>query len=379
MNLRRFLLLAIITGLILGMLSLISPKSLGVSDLRLQRLSQGVNLNRWFSQTELTHETFQTRITAEDVQIVKDLGFQHVRLPIDPEILFDEDNPARLNPDNLPYVDAALDMILEEGLAVIVDLHAEADFKGRLYNDATLVDQFAQFWQTLAEHLSHRNPDLVFLEVMNEPATEDPQIWYNIQEELLAAMRAGAPENTLIASANQRVGDVWIPIAALEELEPVSDPNVVYNFHFYEPKHFTHQGATWTWDVVSHYRNIPFPSSPQAIAPILSSIEDEQARQRLRSYGEYRWNAERLDDLISRAAAWATKHHVSVTCNEFGVFRPFAPEADRAQWHADVRRLFEQYNIGWTVWAYGGGFNIVREVNNQRTANPALIDALLGS
>ncbi len=378
MKLWKFLGVAIATCLVLSLLTLFSPQSLGVSQNRLDKLSQGVNLARWFAQTELTHETFQNKITPDDVQMIRELGFNHVRLPLDPEILFDEAQPTRLNAENLPYVDAALDMILESGLAVIVDFHPLPRFKSRLYSDIGFADAVTQFWGALASHLSERDPDYVFLEVMNEPATEDPQDWYVIQERLLAAMRASAPENTLIASANQRVSDNWSPIFALEQLTPVDDANVVYNFHFYEPKHFTHQGASWGWDALAHYANVPFPVTPETVEPLLASIEDAAAKQYLQNYGEYRWNIERLDELIRRAADWGRSHHVPVSCNEFGVYRRVAPRADRLKWIAGVRSLLESYSMGWAMWSYDDGFGMITENRDQPEPDLEVVDALLG-
>jgi aryl-phospho-beta-D-glucosidase BglC (GH1 family) len=361
------------------MLSLVSPKSLGVSESRLEQLSQGVNLAHWFAQTELTPETFETRITEADIEQIQSLGFRHVRLPVDPAILMLEDEPTRLNPENLPYVDAALDLIQSHDLAVIVDFHPEPDFKERLYRDAEFVDNVVVFWETWARHLSDRHPEWVFLEVINEPATEDPQDWYAMQERFLAAMRRGAPNHTLIASTNQRVRDDWSPIRALEQLEPVADPNVVYNFHFYEPKHFTHQGASWGWEMLQHYENVPFPATPETVEPLLSSIEDEQAQQFLKNYGEYRWNADRLDELISRAARWGREHRVPVTCNEFGVYRRFAPRGDRLQWIADTRKILEKYDMGWAMWSYDGGFGLLAsDVDGDPIPDLEIVEALLG-
>jgi aryl-phospho-beta-D-glucosidase BglC (GH1 family) len=347
-----------------------------VSQAQYERLSHGVNLSHWFAQTDLTPENFQNRITAKDLKRIKDMGFRHVRLPVDPEILFNAKNPERLNPDNLKYIDTALDQILAQKLGVIVDIHPKDGFKQRLYEDEAFVEAVGKFWQTLAKHLSNRNPELVFLEVMNEPASTDPQVWYTIQQKLLAAMRKGAPQHTLIASANERVGDVWNSIQALEELTPLEDPNVVYNFHFYSPHDFTHQGATWGAKRWKYLLNIPYPSSPEAVAPILPKITNEHTTQKLREYGEKQWDRKKLEELLSRAATWAKANNVLVTCNEFGVYRKVAPEKDRITWLRDVRSVLENYQISWAMWDYNGGFGLFAEQNGKYVPEEKTLKAL---
>ncbi|MGQ4649260.1 cellulase family glycosylhydrolase [Lyngbya aestuarii] len=374
---RRYFLAFFTTFLLsAGVFSLKAASSRGVGKARLALLTRGVNLSHWFAQTRLIPENFQNRITTEDIKRIREMGFRHVRLPVDPDILFDKEKPESLNKENLKYFDAAVDKILAQNLALIVDCHPTSGFKQRLYRDASFAKDFARFWRTLAEHLGRRSPEKVFLEVLNEPDTEDPQEWYDLQRPLLAAMRAGAPEHTLIASANQRVGDDWSPIRALEMLTPVDDPNVVYNFHYYKPKQFTHQGATWGWDLLQYFRDVPYPSSLEAVAPLISKIDNVAARRSLQYYGEQTWNADKIEAQISRAAAWAKAHQVCVTCNEFGVYRQAAPAEDRAAWLRDVRSVLEQHQIGWAMWDYKGGFGATIEVNGDLVPDKRVLSAL---
>lgn len=367
-----------ISFLITCLLIVAAPHSFGEAEARSDRLTQGVNLAHWFAQAPLTPEHFQTRFTPEDIQLIKELGFKHVRLPVDPEVLFNPDQPAQLKQNNLFYLDAALDQILAHDLAVIVDLHPQGSFKQQLYQDPAFVGSVATFWQSLAQHLSQRSPDQVFLEVLNEPDPPDPHHWYAIQRQLLEAMRRGAPDHTLIAAANQRVDQNWDPIMALEALTPVGDRNIVYNFHFYQPKLFVSQGATWGWDLLEHVEQVPYPSSPKRVAPLLDSVNHTAARDRLRNYGKTHWNAQKLEDKIRKAATWAKKHHVPLTCNEFGVYRKVAPPADRVDWIRDVRSLLETYDIGWTIWEYDRGFGVVTRENGTLTADPKVLQALFG-
>lgn len=339
---------------------------------RLARLRRGINLSHWFAQSgDYSKAHLESHTTAEDIALIKSLGFDHVRLTIEPAQLFAWEDPERLKSEHLKYLDNALDMVLAHDLAVIVDIHPSDEFKTRLNSSDRQIEAFGKFWRVLAQHLSTRDPERVFLEVINEPMVEDGYRWFGMQGKIISGMRAGAPQYTIIASGHR-----WSGIPELLFLQPYADRNIIYNFHFYEPFAFTHQGATWAGANLPFYKNIPYPSSPENISKILDTILDERARYNLVRYGEDCWNAARIDREISIAAAWATRYQVPLTCNEFGTFRNFAPPADRAVWVKDLRTALEKYGIGWTMWDYAGGFGVVNKQNGHATPDPEIVKAL---
>jgi hypothetical protein len=348
------------------------PAAHGVSDARFAKLARGINLSHWFAQApRYEHDHFQSYITVEDVRLIKSMGCAHVRFTLNPLLLLNEHDPATLHNENQAYVDAALDMILEQDLAVIVDLHPEDDFKLRLRDSDEAVAKFATFWQAFAKHLSARDGEQVFLEVLNEPVMRDAARWASIQTQLLAAMREGAPNHTLIATAHK-----WSSLTELLMLEPVVDRNVVYNFHCYDPHIFTHQGATWSMEYLPHLEYLPYPSSPQALDPILANVDNEQARQATREYGAQCWDTTKIDAWIGQAAAWGKQHNMHLTCNEFGVYRRKSKPEHRNAWLRDVRTSLEQHNIGWTMWDYAGGFSVATTTSNRREVDQETTAAL---
>jgi endoglucanase len=339
---------------------------------KLARLRHGINLSHWFAQAaDYSRAHLESHTTAEDIALIKSIGFDHVRLTLEPAPLFNGDDPARLNAEYLKYLDNALDLILAQGLAVIVDIHPSDEFKKRLNSNDRQIEAFGKFWRALAQHLATRDPERVFLEVINEPMVEDGYRWLGMQGKLIAAIRAGAPQHTIIASGHR-----WSGLAELLFMQPYGDDNIIYNFHFYEPFAFTHQGASWAGPNQSFYKNIPYPSNPESVSKVLDTIQDEPARYNLLRYGEDRWNADRIDREISVAAAWAARNHVALTCNEFGTYRTYAPPADRAAWIRDMRTALEKYGIGWTMWDYAGGFAVVNKKDGHATPDEEVLKAL---
>src|ERR1044071_8961576 len=219
---------------------------------RLARVRRGVNLSHWFSQSrDYSEKHLRGHTAARDLELIKGLGFDHVRFTVEPAPLFDEARPAELNRAYLGHLDGALDMLLGSGLAVVFDLHPSDEFKLRMRSDDRFVAAFADFWRALARHLSARDPERLFLEIVNEPMVEDPYRWMGIQAKVASAIREGAPLHTIVAT-----GPRWSSIEELLRIAPLADRNVIYNFHFYEPHNFTHQGATWGAEVWPHLKGV---------------------------------------------------------------------------------------------------------------------------
>jgi len=347
----------------------------GVPGSRLGRLRHGINASAWFAQVYdkrgYTKEHFQDWTTAQDIALIKALGFDHVRLSVDPQPMMASHRPDEIPAEYLGYLDAAVKMILDQGLAVVIDLHPESDFKARLAKDDSSVQEFADFWRALARHYSSWDAERVFLEILNEPEMSDRYRWYGVQAKLAAAIREGAPRHTMIAA-----GARWSDNDDLVFVEPLRDPNVIYNFHFYEPHIFTHQGATWGAYFWHWVKGLHYPSSPESAAKTAAGVPDAADRLAVIRYGQDHWDAARVDAEITQVAEWAGRRGVPVVCNEFGVFRDYSDPRDREAWIHDVRMSLERHGMGWTMWDYSGSFGVVIKKDGRSVPDESTVRAL---
>jgi endoglucanase len=352
-------------------------KKLPVAD-RLARLRKGINLSNWFAQGKSGDlEHVRNFINSSDIQEIKKLGFTHVRLPIDPSYFLDEKNPSQLNSKYLAELDRAIASITSQDLAVIVDLHHSGDgFRKRLAHDDGFVTAVETLWRSLASRYSTYSPNLVFFEVLNEPAFTymfaDRQMgikrWVSVQERLVKAIRQSSPQHTLIVN-DADFGN----IEQLSQMPLLADKNAIYNIHFYEPMVFTHQGADW----VQHFQDlqdIPYPFTSPACQSILPKLKAE-ARKMVAWYCKESWGEAQLEAEIAKLAAWQKAHDVKLLVTEFGVYK-HANIRDRLNWIRRTRSLFEKYDIGWTMWEYEGGFGLTTEVNRQHQIDPEVAKAL---
>jgi len=351
-----------------------TPVSSSVPPSRVAHLRHGINLSAWFAQVYdpkgYTKEHFESWTTSADIALIKSAGFDHVRLSVNPQPIMDASHHSGGNEEYLGYLDSAMKMILDAGLAVELDIHPDSDLKQRLAKEDDFVERFADFWRMIAKRYASYDPDRVFFEIMNEPEMRDAYRWYGVETKLAAAIRQTAPANTILAA-----GAKWDDDDDMILLEPLRDPNVIYVFHFYEPHIFTHQGATWGAFYWHWLKDLHYPSDPKNAEAVAPTVPEAVHRLEVIRYGQDHWDSSRIEAEINQAAEWARRNGVPLVCNEFGVFRQAQPQ-DRNAWIRDVRTSLERHNIGWAMWDYTDSFGVAVKKNGKSVLDEETVKAL---
>ena len=342
---------------------------------RSRRLRRGVNLSHWFSQVywkpgyKPAH--LDTFVRASDFALIRDLGFDHVRFPIACEPLLAGASRGRLPAGYLARIRDRVLGLLDHSLAVIVDVHPEDAFKRNLAAEPAALARFVDFWRQLASALADCDPERVFFEILNEPCIHDAARWSGMQNTVASAIRRAAPDHTLVVS-----GDQWSQLPELLKLVPPEDRNLIANFHLYDPTAFTHQGASWSPPWAMFTKGLAYPADPKLVAGLMASVSDPDARRQLDEYVAMNWNAGAYHRFVQPAVEWGRTHGLCLTCNEFGVYKTFAPRASRLAWMRDVAAVLSDNGIGWTMWDYAGGFAVVAGEAGARVPDLELVAAL---
>ena len=354
-----------------------APAASGIAFARLAHLQRGINLSGWFTWGDYSQQHLDTWITPADLRLIHEMGFDNVRIGIDPAFLTHGSLVPRPTSQSaqteqaLAQLDHAVSEALAAHLAVTLTVFPDDNYKHALAGGDSGIDDLVLLWRVLAHHLAAADPDRVFFELINEPEVSDPYRWMGIQARLAAAIRGIDQQHTLIATAAS-----YSSLPDLLRLEPVRDPNIIYTFHFYEPYPFTHQGATWGSSDWVYYRDIPYPAPPQTLDRQMKAVPDDLARYNLYLYGAGAWSEQAFAQRLAFAAAWAQERGVPILCNEFGVYRDTADPASRARWIEDVRSALDQNHIPWAMWDYRGNFGIVIHTGSEITPDPAILRAL---
>lgn len=286
--------------------------------------TKGVNLGGWMSQCDYSRERLKTFISEYDIRKISSWGADHVRLPIDFNILEYPDGSPK--DEGFEHIDRALDMCFLHGLNVILDLHKTAGFsfdfgekEAGFFENPALQARFYALWERIAHRYGNCSRHLAF-ELLNE-VTEKEYIgkWNRISKECIRRIRVYAPDTVIL------VGSYYNNSATtVHELAAPYDNRVVYNFHCYEPLKFTHQGATWT-----------------------PAINPEESV----SFEESNITTEYFEELFASAIEAARKNNTILYCGEYGVIDRVSPE-DTLKWYKTIHAVFEKYGIGRSAWSY---------------------------
>jgi endoglucanase len=335
-------------------------------------VKRGVNISHWLSQSDDRGEVRVKKFTREDVKFIAEAGFDHIRIPIDEEQMFDE----ALKPEKEAFelLHNALAWCKEFDLRVVVDLHIlrthhfNAASKP-LFTERKAQEQFFDCWRMLSAELKKYPRSMVAYELMNEPVADDPEQWNVIVNECLAAVRELEPKRTVIIGANR-----WQSFDQVKNLRvPEDDKNIIISFHFYNPFAFTHYRASWT-DQKDNPLKVTYPgkmASADEVAKLSPAMKQKYGW--LASDGGYN-DINTLEQQIKQAYDAAAAMGRKAYLGEFGVIDG-ADEPSMVRWYRDIVAICEKYDIGYTTWDYKGGFGILRD-NGQPWQEK--IDALLG-
>jgi len=344
----------------------------GIAFERAEHLKRGVNLSSFYAQTrDISQARLDAYMTVGDMRALKAAGFDHVRLSINPALLIASPKTGTLRDGPMASLDKTVGQLLDAGLNVLLDIHAEEDWKAALTHGDDGASNLYAFWLNFAAHYAKSDPERVFFEVLNEPSMDDLYRWEGIQDRAVAMIRRVAPQHTIIATAA-----AWGHQDGLLAMEPVRDENVIYTFHDYDPMWFTHQGATWSTTSWAFLHGVPYPSTPQNIQPVLNQEPDERVRLEVERYGEDQWGPARVQAEVDAIARWAEERNVPLYCGEFGAFKDHSDPKMRAAWINDTRTALESRQIGWAMWDYDGNFGLANKTSAGIVFDPAILQAL---
>ncbi|MDX9972463.1 MAG: cellulase family glycosylhydrolase [FCB group bacterium] len=351
------------------------------------RLDRGICIDRQFRT--IPPEPAM-RIAAEDIRLIKSMGFEFVKVLVNPAPLMDQNG---LDDSKKWYLKELVDVAAHESLPVVVCIHPEWERKKVLLGDPLEFKRFLHFLEEIAGYLAKGwRPDQLALQLMTEPIAEKTD-WNELQPRMWQAARRAMPDHTLIL-AGDRVGK----IEGLLTTKPVNDSNVMYSFTFYDPFTLTLQGGEWiTPKVWSYLGSIPYPSSPEIVAERKQAILDRipadppdwrpSADGLLREYGEEHWNKEKIGAYVHKLAEWnaANGGGLRIWCAEFGCYQRTINPEDRYRYIKDVRESFEDNGIGWAYWSYNETMTVMTPDRTpfgraqDQTPDARMLEMLFGS
>lgn len=323
-------------------------------------LGKGVNISHWLSQSKSRGEERREYFVEGDVIRIANGGFDHIRIPIDEEQMWNEDGHKEV--EAFLLLNNAIQWALKADLKVVVDLHIIRshhflDKDPALFRDEKEAIKLAGFWRQLSEQLKVYPRDMVVYELLNESVAQDHEDWNRVFMYPYNEIRKLEPERTIILGSNR-----WQSANTFPYLKVPDDPNIILSFHFYTPIMVTHYKASW--NATADY-NGPIHYPGQTIMAEDTVGAGKGLSEALASHDWGVWNRERLQEIIKIPVNMADSLNLPLYCGEFGCYAPTPPEI-RAEWFKDVLSILNENDVSWAVWDYkSGGFGLFNETGTK--------------
>jgi len=294
----------------------------------------------------------------KDYERVSSMGMNLVRFYLNYKTLESDDEPYVYLDDGWAWIDQNIDWAREQGIYLILNIHVpHGGFQslakgGELWDVPVLQDRLVAMWKAIAER--YRDEPVVFgYDLVNEPGvTKSKDQWQELAQRLCDSIREVDTTHPLIVERVNSVAGKW------ESDEDnnfflISDDNVIYTFHYYEPFDYTHQYAYW-----------------------MDWTKDKEGGAW--HDGRFERSKAYLRQQLEQQSAWARKHEVPLYLGEWGLIQYcFEENRNGVAYVDDMLSLLDEF--GWlnTYHTYHeDSFGIYRggDVVDPENANDELIE-----
>ncbi|MBR1476588.1 MAG: cellulase family glycosylhydrolase [Lachnospiraceae bacterium] len=289
---------------------------------------RGINFGGWLSQCDYSEDRLNNFIQEKDFETVAGWGLDHVRIPVDYNVLENEDG-TEYKEDGFKRLERAYESCRKNNLNMVIDLHKTAGYSFDSYGESEsgffdsekYQERFYRLWDEISKRFG-KYPEHIAFELLNEVTDiEYLNNWKRISRTCIERIRRNAPDTIILLGSYDNNG-----VEAVQALDPPYDKRVVYNFHCYDPLEFTHQGAYWHWK------------------------NDEDMNRRIH-FNQSGIKEEYFEKLFSTAIEKARKEGTELYCGEYGVIDIVSPE-DTINWYSVIHKVLDKHNISRSAWSY---------------------------
>ena len=310
---------------------------------------KGINLGGWLSQCKPAKKHYDTFIQEEDIAKIAEWGLDHIRVPVDYELIQEEDGT--YIEEGFSYIDTCIKWCRKYHLNMVLDLHKTKGYsfdfqenENGFFENEALQIRFVNLWKELTRRYGKLD-DMLAFELLNEVV--DPNVaiqWNEIIRLTIEEIRKTSKKIYII------VGGVCNnSVTMVKLLDSPYDENIIYNFHCYDPLIFTHQSANWVLNMPSDF-HISYPDS-LGVYQEAGKMIDGAFNVCLYVDGVNALGQSFFEAIFKEAIKKAEDNDAMLYCGEYGVINQ-APLDSTIKWYQDIHAVFEKYGIGRAAWSY---------------------------
>jgi len=193
----------------------------------------------------------------KDFLYLKQLGFNSIRFYLNYKLFEEDSEPYKYKESGFKWIEENLHWAEKNRIYLILNMHvpqggfqsnAETD---KLWKNEEYQKRFLSLWKEIASRFKNERY-LLGYSILNEPAVYGGiDTWNTFSQKTVQTIRSVDSNHIIIVERMQCALKSFGRIDWSENVNgdmnfpKIDDSNVMYEFHFYKPLQFSHQGASW--------------------------------------------------------------------------------------------------------------------------------------
>lgn len=201
--------------------------------------------------------------TEKSYKELAELGFNSVRFYINYGLFESDSKPYEYNEKGFEWIDKNIKQAKRYGIRLILNMHyPQGGYQSQgngdaLWNDEENQKRLIALWTEIAERYKDE-PGILGYGLVNEPvvaiqttAEDCLEQWRQLAQDITDGIRSKDKDHLIFVERMCAAKDTvsgnskWENFNDSNNYVKIDDDNTVYEFHFYEPHSYSHQGFSW--------------------------------------------------------------------------------------------------------------------------------------